>query len=123
MRCEAEGYVFTYSSDISCDPNLGPPAALVALAEGADVLVQYTNMFGEKLAPIGYEGGTIGFHQMIAKMAQEANVGTLITTHLGPQICQPETIKKVVREMEEHFKGELIWGRDLLEVEFKTRKR
>ncbi len=120
MRVESKGKVFAYSSDISWDPDLAPPPGLVALAQDADLLVQYTNMFGETIARGGQPGSGLGFHEMIARMAQDARAKAMITTHLGPQICKPGLPDRILSEMRQHYRGDLHWGRDLMTFDIGT---
>ena len=97
--------------------------SLIALARGADVLVH------EVLYPEAYAGQTAGSARSIAKhileshtpveevgkIAQEAGVKTLVLSHYVPD-NNPDAEQSWLPLARRHFKGEVILGRDLLEI-------
>ena len=97
--------------------------ALVALARGADVLVH------EVMFPDGYAAEAAGNARSIARhileshtpvedagrVAEEAGVRTLVLSHFVPD-SDPEADRSWLPLARKHFKGEVIVGRDLLEI-------
>jgi ribonuclease BN (tRNA processing enzyme) len=97
--------------------------ALVALARGADVLVH------EVMFPDAYAADAAGSARSIARhileshtpvedagrVAQEAGVRTLVLSHFVPD-SNPEAERSWLPLARRHFKGEVIVGRDLLEI-------
>jgi ribonuclease BN (tRNA processing enzyme) len=97
--------------------------SLIALARGADVLVH------EVLFPEAYAGQTGGSARSIAKhileshtpveevgkIAQDAGVKTLVLNHYVPD-NNPDAEQSWLALARRHFKGEVILGRDLLDI-------
>ena len=97
--------------------------SVIALARGADVLVH------EVLYPDAYAGQAAGNARSIAKhileshtpveevgkIAQEAGVKTLVLSHYVPD-NNLDAEKSWLPLARRHFKGEVILGRDLLEL-------
>jgi len=111
-RVEAAGRSFVYSSDVNLTLPVAPPA-LRALAQGADLLVHYLNAFAsEDKAPGGLAGP--GF---VARLARDAGIGKLVTTHHGPWIDTPAVRERVLAEIGSLYKGQVIWGEDLMSFE------
>ena len=53
--------------------------------------------------------------QTVAELARDSGVKTLVTTHHGPGIDREAVRLRILAEMQEIFKGTLIWGEDLME--------
>lgn len=117
MRWTFDEGIFAYSSDITRDPTQGAPEGLKAIAQDADLLVQYVNVFGVDLSAEASEPKGPGFHEMIATMARDAGVGTMITTHQSPHLNVDGVRERIIQEICRIYPGRLIWGRDLLEIE------
>jgi ribonuclease BN (tRNA processing enzyme) len=97
--------------------------ALIALARGADVLVH------EVLYPNAIAGQAAGSARSVAKhileshtpvedvgrIAQEAGVKTLVLSHFVPD-NNADAEKAWLPLARKHFAGEVILGRDLLEI-------
>jgi len=97
--------------------------SLIALARGASVLVH------EVMYPDAYAGQAAGNARSIAKhileshtpveevgrIAQEAGVKTLVLSHYVPD-NNPDAEQAWLPLARKHFKGEVIAGRDLLEI-------
>ena len=49
-------------------------------------------------------------------MAAEAGVATLVLTHITSQIDTPVMRSRILREMAPVFGGDIVWGRDLMEI-------
>ena len=58
-------------------------------------------------------------HRELAQLGAEANVGTVVLSHVTEQIDQPGVRERVLRDMSEIYKGNLIFGEDLMEVPVK----
>jgi len=114
MRLEDDRGVLAYSSDITCDPGKGAPKGLRDIAQDADVLIQYINVFGEALVPHRREDSDRPeFHTMIAAMARDARVDTMITSHHGPHLDRPGIRERVIADIAAIYPGKIIWGEDL----------
>jgi ribonuclease BN (tRNA processing enzyme) len=85
------------------------------LAAGCDVLVHMCHyLTGTQLCP-EFAESCMG-HIELAQLAQKAGVKTVVLTHVTEQIDQPGVRERVIREMSEVYKGNLIFGEDLMKV-------
>ena len=109
-RITAGGKVFAYTSDVKLNGKQGPVKSLYALAKNADLLVHYLNGFDFERA----EPGVPTRQQVVAMLARDAGVKTLVTTHHGPAIDRDGVRERVIADLAEVFKGRLIWGQDLM---------
>jgi len=103
-----------------------PTEALIALARGADVLVHEV-MYEPALAKlIASEPNAAHLREhllashtttaQVGRIATEAGVKTLVLTHFVPG-GDPSLTEDVWRDaVAPHFKGQLVVGRDLLEL-------
>lgn len=108
-RVEAGSRSFVYSSDVNLTLPVAPPA-LRELAQDADLLVHYLNAFAaEEKMPGGLAGP--GF---VARLAKDAGVRKLVTTHHGPWIDTPAVRERVLAEIGAMYTGQLVWGEDLM---------
>ena len=119
-RFDCPGRSIVISGDTAYSPEL------VALAKGADVLVcEAMHLAGlERLLAKVPNAATLREHLLashtvtedVGRMAAEAGVKTLVLSHLVPG-DDPAITEAMWREgARKHFKGEVIVGRDLLEV-------
>jgi len=100
---------FVYSGDS------GPCASMERLAQGCDVLVHMCHyLSGTQLCP-EFAESCMG-HLELARLGQKAGVKTLVLSHVTEQIDQPGVRERVVREMSEIYKGNLVFGDDCLEI-------
>ena len=88
---------------------------IVELARGADVLV-HMNHFFTGTEPSPEYRRACGNHMDTAQVAAEAGVATLVLTHIASQIDTPFMRSRILREMAPVFDGDIVWGRDLMEV-------
>jgi ribonuclease BN (tRNA processing enzyme) len=103
-----------------------PSPALVELARGADVLVHEVMYLPAIEAMIAREPNATRLREhlvtshtttdQVGKVATEAGVKTLVLTHFVPGGDPTLTDQVWYDAVNPHFKGELIVGRDLLEV-------
>ena len=110
-RIEGEGGVLCYAGDSG-----GKCPGVIEAAKGADVLIVMNSFYTgtEKSEP--YRKG-VGSHLDNAEIAKEAGVGTLVLTHLSPQIDKPGIRERIVREIGQVYDGNVILGDDLMEIE------
>lgn len=107
-RVEAGSKSFVYTSDVNL--TLPDVPALRELARGADLLVHYLNAFAfEDKAPGGLAGP-----RFVARLANEAGIGKLVTTHHGPWIDTPDVRERVLADIGAVYKGQVVWGEDLM---------
>lgn len=112
FRVEAGGKILAYTSDV----NLGltePAAALYELARNADVLVHYLNAFPFEAETPGRFNGP----KLVGRLARDANVKKLVTSHHGPYIDSEAVKSRVIAEVAAIYKGEIVWGEDLMSFE------
>jgi ribonuclease BN (tRNA processing enzyme) len=107
------GKVFAYTSDVRLSGSAGPLKTLYELARDADVLVHYLNAFDFDRT----ETGMLSKQQVVAVLARDAGVKTLVTTHHGPATDRDGVRERVIADIGEIFKGRLIWGEDLMSFE------
>jgi len=113
FRVEAGGKVFAYTSDVKLSGTQGPLKSLYTLAQDADILVHYLNGFDfDVTAP-----GVLTKQQVVATLARDAGVKTLVTTHHGPAIDKDGVREQVIADIAGIYKGQLIWGQDLMTFE------
>lgn len=112
-RVTHNGKVFAYTSDVRLSGRDGPVKSLYALAKDADVLVHYLNGFDFDRA----ETGVLSKQQVVAVLARDAGVKTLVTTHHGPTIDRDGVRERVIADIGEIFRGKLVWGEDLMTFE------
>lgn len=107
IRVEGEGGVLAYTSDITLPPERGPAKPLYALAQGADVLVHYLNSFS-------FVAGKASPQAVVATLARDCGVKTLITTHHGPGIDRDGVRERVIADIGAIYRGRIVWGQDLM---------
>ena len=114
MRFESASGVLAYSSDISCDPAKGAPKGLYKLGQDADIMIHYINVFGVSLSATHQGDEAPAFHKVVAEMARDSNVKTLITSHHGPHLNRDGIRERIVSDIGAIFPGRLVWGQDLM---------
>lgn len=112
-RITANGKVFAYTSDVKLSGKQGPVKSLYALAKDADILVHYLNGFDFDQT----EPGVLSKQQVVATLARDAGVKTLVTTHHGPAIDRDGVRERVIADLAGIYKGKLVWGQDLMTFE------
>ena len=126
-RFDSRDRSIAFSGDTAYSENL------VHLAEGADVLVCEAmdvrvtrDNFEQRVAAGAYKDNAEGVWKHIVgthsstedagRMAAEAGVGTLVLTHLLPGGLVDLPDEAYVEGVRMHFDGEVIVGRDLMEI-------
>lgn len=122
MRLESQASTLAYSSDVSLYPEitLQHPSlrGLRSLAANVDVLVHYLSD-GRKLAPLaeGHPRAALPIRPgLVGELADQANVQTLIASHLSPTMDDPCSRSLIEAEIRRHFRGRFIWGNDGLSL-------
>jgi ribonuclease BN (tRNA processing enzyme) len=88
---------------------------MVKLARGCDVLVHMCHYLSGTQLNAEFAQSCMG-HMELARLGTEANVKTIVLTHVTEQIDQPGVRERVLREMAEVYKCNLIFGEDLMEI-------
>ncbi len=109
FRLDAPEGSFVYSGDS------GPCASMEKLSQDCDVLVHMCHyLTGTELCP-EFAESCMG-HKELAMLGQKSRVKTLVISHVTEQIDQPGVRERVVREMSEIYKGNLVFGEDCMVV-------
>jgi ribonuclease BN (tRNA processing enzyme) len=112
FRLDTPEGAFVYSGDS------GPCASMEKLSSGCDVLVHMCHyLSGTELCP-EFAESCMG-HRELARLGEKAGVKTLVISHVTEQIDQPGVRERVLREMGEIYKGNLVFGEDLMEIPVK----
>jgi ribonuclease Z len=91
--------------------------AIVELAKGCDILIHMNHLYSGT-APTAAFRDAVGHHRGNARVAQRAGVKTLVLVHLTPAIDQPRLREQIVHEIQQDFKGKVVWGEDLMQLTF-----
>jgi ribonuclease BN (tRNA processing enzyme) len=57
-----------------------------------------------------------GSHLDVAEVARQAEVGTLVVTHVTPIIDAPGVRERLIAEMAKIYTGTIVWGEDLMSL-------
>lgn len=88
---------------------------LIELARGCDVLIHMNHYFSGTEPTASYRLAC-GNHRDNAVIAKRAGVKTLVLTHFLAQIDQPGVRQQIIREVQQEFDGNVIWGEDLMRL-------
>lgn len=105
-RVDAGGASIAFTGDTE------PVDSVLELARGADVLVCMCWDTDRAMEEDGLSGGMTGTTRA-GELAAEAGVGTLILTHIGPHLDQPEVREAGLRDVREAFGGPVVFGEEL----------
>jgi ribonuclease BN (tRNA processing enzyme) len=108
-RLSHDGRSLVYSGDT------GPTDAMLAFAESCDVLIHMCHYLSGTAPSDGFARSCMG-HIELACLARDARVKTLVLTHITQQLDLPGIRERVVAEMAQIFKGQILFGSDLLEI-------
>lgn len=110
FRMETEAGTLVYSGDSG-----GVPDSMIELARDCDMLIHMCH-FASGMEPTqGYRDAS-GNHMDIAEIARRANVKTVVLTHFIHLLDQPGVLEQLVTEMKTVYDGNIIIGRDLMEL-------
>jgi ribonuclease Z len=93
-----------------------PVDSVVELAYGADLLVCMCWDTDRAMEEDGLSGGMTGTARA-GQLAADAGVGTLVLTHIGPHLDQPDVREEGIREVEAAFGGRVVFGEELMVLE------
>lgn len=111
FRIDTPAGTLVYSGDS------GPTLAMRKLADGADVLIHMCHYRSGTALNDGFADSCMG-HIELARLAADAGVRTLVTTHITEQFDKPGARERVIAEMSAIYKGNLFFGEDLMEIPF-----
>lgn len=112
FRLDSPEGSFVYSGDS------GPCASMERLAKDCDVLVHMCHYISGTALCEEFAESCMG-HLELARLGQKAGVKTLVLTHVTEQIDQVGVRERVLREMSEIYKGNLVFGEDCMEIPVK----
>jgi ribonuclease Z len=93
----------------------GPCDSMLRLARDCDLLLHMChNISGTQLNE-EFAHSCMG-HLELARLGEEANVKTIVLTHVTEQIDQPGVRERVLQEMSRIYHGNLVFGEDLMTV-------
>lgn len=92
-----------------------PTPRLTRLAKSADVLLHMCHMINGVVTDERITSCCSG-HLDAARTANEAGVKTLVLVHITEQLEQPGIKERVLHEAAEIFRGQIIFGEDLMDV-------
>jgi len=113
-RMESEAGTLVYSGDSG-----GVPESMIDLASDCDVLIHMCH-FASGMEPSKVYRETCGSHMDIAELARRANAKCVVLTHFIPMLDAPGVIERLVGEMRTVYDGDIIAGRDLMEIAMKV---
>jgi ribonuclease Z len=108
-RVDAEGTSIVFGGDTA------PIESLVELARGAHVLIHMCHFLNGVVTDSRMTGFCSG-HLDAARSASEAGVDTLVLIHLTEQMEGPGVRERIIAEASTLFRGEIVYGEDLLQV-------
>ena len=106
-RIEGENRAIVFTGDTE------PVDTVVELARGADLLVCMCWDTDRAMEEDGLSGGMTGTARA-GRLAADAGVGTLVLTHIGPHLDQPQVREEAIREVEAAFGGRVFFGEELI---------
>jgi len=107
LSCE-DG-TFAYSGDAGKSENF------IQKIRNCDVLVHMCHQISGTAPNPEWTRGAAG-HLEVAEIGSEANVNNLVVSHIPSQMDVPGVRERLVCEMAEIYKGNIIWGEDLMEI-------
>ena len=88
---------------------------VITLAKNCDVLI-VMNHFFSGTEPTDSFRRVCGSHLDNAAVAEKADVKTLVLSHVLEQIDQPGIREKIITDVGKIYKGNIIWGEDLMQI-------
>ena len=109
FRLDSPEGSFAYSGDAGQSPEF------INLARHCDVLIHMCHQISGTSVSQEWIKGAAG-HMEVAAIGAEANVKNLVVSHIPSQMDVPGIRERLIIEMAEIFKGNIIWGEDLMEI-------
>ncbi len=113
-RIESDVGTIVYSGDSG-----GVLQSMIDLAENCDVLIHMCH-FASGTEPDEEFRLSCGGHMDVAEVARKANAKTLVLTHIPPPLDEPSCMERLVSEIAGVYEGNIVVGRDLMNVSLKT---
>ncbi|MBX2838145.1 MAG: MBL fold metallo-hydrolase [Gammaproteobacteria bacterium] len=110
FKIETEEGIIVYSGD-----NGGVFEPFIDFAKGADVLIHMNHFLSGTELNHDYRIMS-GSHLDNAETAKQAGVNTLVLTHLQPDLDKVGVKERMVSEMAEIYRGNIIVGADLMQI-------
>ncbi len=107
LSCE-DG-TFAYSGDA------GKSKHFIQKIRNCDVLVHMCHQISGTAPNPEWEGGAAG-HLEVAEIGAAANVKNLVLSHIPSQMDVPGVRERLIHEIAGIYKGNIIWGEDLMEI-------
>jgi ribonuclease BN (tRNA processing enzyme) len=114
-RMECDEGTLVYSGDSG-----GVPESMIDLAKDCDVLIHMCH-FATGMEPSEEYRQASGNHMDIAEVAKRANAKSVVLTHMIPMLDWPGVMERLVNEMRAVYDGDIVIGRDLMEIPLKIR--
>ncbi len=109
-RLECNDGTMVYSGDSG-----GVPESMIDLAKDCDVLIHMCH-FATGMEPSHEYRQAAGNHMDIAEVAKRANAKTVVLSHSIPMLDWPGVMERLVSEMRTVYGGNIVIGRDLMEI-------
>lgn len=109
-RFECDEGTLVYSGDSG-----GVLDSMIELAQDCDVLIHMCHFLSGTEPSEAFRLSS-GGHLDVAEVAKRANAKTLVLTHIVPMLDEPGVLERMVREMSGIYDGNIIIGRDLMEI-------
>ncbi len=110
-RIDSGGRSFCYSGDASYTENF------IELALDCDVMVHMCHRISGTELNEGALRSSAG-HLDVARIAQTSGAGKCVLTHLSEQMNVPGLPERLIREIQNIYSGDVIWGQDLMKIPF-----
>jgi len=110
FRIESADGSMVYSGDSG-----GVPESMINLAKDCDVLIHMCHFATGMEMTDGYRQSA-GSHMDVAEVAAKADAKSLVLTHFIPMLDRPGVLEQLVNEMRDVYKGNIVIGRDLMEI-------
>lgn len=114
-RLECDAGTLVYSGDSG-----GVPESMVELAGDCDVLIHMCH-FATGMEPSEEYRRSCGSHMDVAEVARRANAKTVVLTHCISMLDAPGVMETLIGEMRAVYGGNIIVGRDLMEIPLEVR--
>lgn len=88
---------------------------MIELARNCDVLIHMCR-FATGMEPSAAYRQACGNHMDIAELAKRAGARSVVLTHCIPVLDRPGVLEGMVQEMKAAYDGDIIIGRDLMQV-------
>jgi ribonuclease Z len=109
FRITTDRGVLVYSGDS------GPITSMAEFAKGADVLIHMCHYLSGTALNDDFANSCMG-HLELARLAVDAGVRSVVTTHITEQFDKPGVRERVISEMGRIYSGTIYFGEDGMEI-------